>query len=149
MVRDGSRIQVMLRCDKHPDGVEVMNTIVIPEHDRIMLQRLEEELWIAETRFNRPYMETIMANDFFEFGRSGRTYVREEMLSSESNSIDAVIPLRNLNIRLITEDVAQVTYVSEVTYSGKLEVGNRSSIWSRKGEGWELRFHQGTAVPPD
>jgi hypothetical protein len=117
----------------------------ISEEDRSKLQKLEEELWIEETRFNRPYMEEVMASDFFEFGRSGRVHNRESCLSSESVPIDAVIPLQNLQIRLFTNNVAQVTYHSEVSYDGLVEKARRSSIWTRYGKDWKLRFHQGTA----
>jgi len=123
-----------------------MKTLLLSERDRALLQKLEEELWIADTRFDRPYMERIMAVDFFEFGRSGRTYNREDTLSISSKPIDAELPLPNLEIRLLTQEVAQVTYTSKVTYGAEVEVGNRSSIWSRTATGWELRFHQGTAV---
>ena len=118
--------------------------IDISETDFKELRRLEEELWIAETRFDRTYMEKIMAQDFFEFGRSGKIHSREATLAHEAGRIDAVIPLQNLSIRLLTEDVAQVTYDSEVVFDGGIEKGRRSSIWSRSGECWELRFHQGT-----
>ena len=115
------------------------------EVDRFNLQKLEEELWLSETRFNREYMESVMAEDFFEFGRSGRIHSREECLSHTTGTIDSVIPLQNLKIRFLTNDVAQVTYDSEVTYDKTVERGRRSSIWSRNGESWKLRFHQGTA----
>jgi len=117
----------------------------LTEIDRTKLQRLEEELWLAETRFDRDYMESVMASDFFEFGRSGRIHTREKCLSVTASTIDAAIPLKNLKIRLLTSDVAQVTYDSEVTYDSTVEKGRRSSIWSRNGESWLLRFHQGTA----
>lgn len=117
----------------------------ISDEDRIKLQKLEEDLWLEQTRFNRSYMEDVMASDFFEFGRSGRIHSRESCLSSARVPINATIPLKELNIRLLTSDVAQVTYTSEVTYDGVMEKGRRSSIWSRSGEGWKLRFHQGTA----
>ena len=108
------------------------------------LTRLEEELWIEETRFDRTYMEIIMTPDFIEFGRSGRTYTRDQVLSQERGPIDAVIPLQNFKIRFLTEDVAQVTYDSEATFEGITEKGRRSSIWTKSEGGWELRFHQGT-----
>ena len=108
------------------------------------LTRLEEELWIQQTRFDRVYMETVMAPDFIEFGRSGRTYNRTEVLSKKSEPIDAVIPLQNFSIRLLTKDVAQVTYDSEATFDDVTEKGRRSSIWTRLEESWQLRFHQGT-----
>ena len=120
-------------------------SIEVSEEDRSKLQKLEEELWVAETRFDRPYMEKIMASDFFEFGRSGRVHSRESCLSHEPVPIDAIIPLQNLQIRRLTQDVAQVTYDSEVAYDGVVEKGRRSSIWTRSGDSWKLRFHQGTA----
>lgn len=119
--------------------------IELSEIDRLNLQRKEEELWLAETRFDRAYMEQVMAKDFFEFGRSGRIHTREHCLSSVSSAIDAIIPLQNLKIRLLAEDVAQITYDSEVTYDKVVEKGRRSSIWTRYEGSWQLRFHQGTA----
>ena len=119
--------------------------MMISEEDRSKLQRFEEELWIEKTRFNRTYMDEVMAQDFFEIGRSGKVHSRESCLLHESAPIDAIIPLKNLRIRLLTDDVAQVIYDSEVTYDGVVEKGRRSSIWTRSGKDWKLRFHQGTA----
>ena len=42
--------------------------------DLQLLQCLEEELWREETRFDVSRMEEVIAEDFFEFGRSGRIY---------------------------------------------------------------------------
>ena len=41
------------------------------------LRGLEESLWRAETRFDRKYMDAVLAPDFAEFGRSGRRYDRD------------------------------------------------------------------------
>ncbi len=109
-----------------------------------LLQRLEEELWIKETRFNRKYMDTIFADDFSEIGRSGKIYSREQVLSINAASIDALIPLDDLKMRMLSDDTVQLTYNSHVTYGGKVEKARRSSIWTRAGKGWVLRFHQGT-----
>ena len=124
-------------------GKQIMS-IEITAKDRDKLQRLEEELWMEQTRFDRPYMEQIMAPDFFEIGRSGRVHSRDSCLAHEAVPIEAIIPLQNLRIRLLTPDVAQVTYDSAVTYDGVIEKGRRSSIWTKSGENWKLRFHQGT-----
>lgn len=67
-------------------------------------------------------------------------------MAAPTQAIEAKLPLRNFAIRLIDTNVAQVTYVSEVTDHGVVEVGNRSSIWSKTEGGWQLRFHQGTSV---
>ena len=109
--------------------------------DRQLLQRLEEELWREETRFDLSRMEEVIAEDFFEFGRSGRIYQRADTLSVPSTPIEAVIPLPDFDARLLAEGVAQVTYNSVVTYGENIEEARRSSIWTRSSGGWKLRFH--------
>lgn len=112
------------------------------------LRSLEESLWRPETRFDKALMEQVFAPDFFEFGRSGRTYSRDDLLfdPSDRRPILATLPLPEFHVRHLSEDVVQVTYVSEVVEDGTLFRGNRSSIWSRTSDGWQLRFHQGTPI---
>lgn len=117
----------------------------ISNEDFEKLKQLEESLWIAKTRFDNKYMDSILSPGFFEFGRSGKTYKREETLSTPFSEIHARLPLRDFKIHLITEDVALVTYISEVQYD-ELEVGNRSSLWLKTPDGWQLQFHQGTVA---
>lgn len=112
------------------------------------LARAEESLWRAKTRYDRDLMDRTFAPDFFEFGRSGRAYGREEMLFDHDPkaTIDAVLPLQEFEARAIAPNVALVTYVSEVAYGGQVERGRRSSLWTLGPQGWELRFHQGTPI---
>jgi len=110
------------------------------------LQALEESLWRAETRFDRNYLNKILAEDFFEFGRSGRIYSREENISVPPQQIEATLPLMNFRLHYLDAANVLVTYVSEVKY-GKVERANRSSIWTKTPKGWQIRFHQGTPVP--
>jgi hypothetical protein len=119
----------------------------LAETDCAALQALEEELWTEETRFDRQRMEEVIAEDFFEFGRSGRFYRREDTLAVAREPIHCVLPLPNFQVRLLAPNVAQVTYNSAVTYDGVVYHGRRSSIWTRRGESWVLRFHQGTPIP--
>jgi hypothetical protein len=110
------------------------------------ITQLEESLWRAETRFNRALMRETFADDFLEFGSSGRVYNLDDMLVDVdcSATINAAIPLPEFKARYLTDDVVQVIYVSEVVHGDRKEVGNRSSIWSRVDGKWRLRFHQGT-----
>ena len=110
------------------------------------LELLEEGLWRAEMRFDRRRMDDILAPDFFEFGGSGRVYRREDTLEVPTQPIIAKLPLMDFKARLLDSNVAQVTYVSAVAYEGVEELAHRSSIWSRTEHGWQLRFHQGTAI---
>ena len=115
--------------------------------DRRELQVLEEGLWRAETRFDSEWMGGILAPGFFEFGRSGRVYSREDTLGMAARPIDAKLPLADFDVRLLSPDIAQVTYTSVETYEGREQVAHRSSVWSRTEDGWQLLFHQATPVP--
>jgi hypothetical protein len=116
--------------------------------DRSELTLLEESMWREDTRFDMTFMERHLAQDFFEFGRSGRTYTRAQSLAVPRQATNAVLPLPNLSIRMLNQDTAHLTYFSAVTYGGVVEHGRRSSIWSRTADGWVMRFHQGTPYHP-
>jgi hypothetical protein len=119
---------------------------IISGDDYEQLRELEESLWRADRRFDRDYMDATLAPDFFEFGRSGRVYKRDETLNSEQEPIHARLPLPQFAVHLITKDVGLITYISEATYGDEIERANRSSLWSRYATGWRLRFHQGTPI---
>jgi hypothetical protein len=116
----------------------------LSEEDCSALTRLEEAMWREEMRFDKAFMERALAPDFFEFGRSGRTYTRQQILDFPREPIDAQLPLEDFRVSLLDANTAQVTYNSKVRNQGVVEFGRRSSIWSRSGDTWVLRFHQGT-----
>ncbi len=117
----------------------------ISQEDYNKLRQLEESLWRSETRFNREYMDRILAPDFFEFGRSGRIYQRADTLAAPFAEIKAKLPLDDFAVYLIDMNVALVTYTSRVT-DDQVQVANRSSIWCKTANGWQIKFHQGTPV---
>ena len=116
----------------------------LSERDHSTLVCLEENMWREATRFDPAFMQKALAVDFFEYGRSGKTYTRAQILAAPRQAIDAVIPLPNLTARLLDANTAQLTYDSAATFDGVVEYAHRSSIWSRTAHGWEMRFHQGT-----
>ncbi|MDE2992021.1 MAG: nuclear transport factor 2 family protein [Chloroflexota bacterium] len=121
----------------------------LSDQEKRDLELLEEGLWRADVRFDRKRMDRILAPDFFEFGRSGRIYRRAATLAIPAQPIVARLPLIDFRARLLDANLAQVTYVSTVTYQGVDERSTRSSLWSRTANGWQLRFHQGTAMAAD
>jgi hypothetical protein len=120
---------------------------MLSQEDLSQLQELEENLWRSETRFDPSFMEQVLAPDFFEFGRSGRTYRRDAILNMPCSPIHAALPLKDFAAHVIDAHVVLVTYRSEVTYGDVVEQGRRSSLWSKSAQGWKLRFHQGTPIP--
>jgi hypothetical protein len=114
---------------------------VVPADTEHRLIELERALWRAETRFDADFMERTLAHDFSEFGRSGRVYERADTLAAPAAPINA--NLRDFRCSLLADDVALLTYVSEVRH-GTLDLANRASVWVRRDGRWQLRFHQGT-----
>jgi hypothetical protein len=114
--------------------------------DQHQLTSLEHAMWQESTRFDLSFQEARFAADFVEFGRSGRTYTRAQIIRTDRSPINAT--LRNFEIRALDRATVLVTYDSEAVYNGEIEYAHRSSIWSRGNAGWQLRFHQGTPFEP-
>ena len=119
--------------------------MTLTSKDVDLLKKFEESLWKRESRFDNDYMRSILAEDFFEFGQSGKIYNLEISLSAPDQEINANLPLKDFAVHQITKDVVLITYISEVRYDD-LEVANRSSLWLKTDDGWKLKFHQGTPV---
>lgn len=110
--------------------------------EALTLQAMEEAMWRRETRFDRRYMDAVLADNFSEVGRSGRTYSREETLDLQPVDIDIELPLTDFTAVAICEDVALVRYTSVPSRAAR-GATHRSSVWVNDGR-WRLRFHQAT-----
>lgn len=111
------------------------------------LQQLETELHRLETRRDRSRLEELLHPDFEEFGRSGRTFSREEVLAEFSDVTEyPSVVAKNFKVEAIGKNAALLTYTSaHAGRSGNLHRYTlRSSLWMRGDRGWQMRFHQGT-----
>lgn len=79
---------------------------------------------------------SLIADDFLEFGRSGRVWTRDSIRELLEGPQAAPVRIDRFEVVELAEGLAIVTYRTEAT--------NRSSIWVRRDDGWRLRFHQGT-----
>ena len=104
-------------------------------------------MWSEEKRFDLPFQEARFAADFMEFGRSGRTYTRAQIICTDCSPIDA--KLKNLIVHELDSAAALLTYESEAKFGNEVEHALRSSVWVRTGSGWKMRFHQGTPCQPN
>ena len=125
-----------------------MMELSLSQADREILESLEQELWRAETLLNKPRMGEIIAEDFFEFGKTGKRFERRDLLAATFQPTDNVPPKPDFHVRLLSETIAQITYDSSSTQNGIVEHARRCSIWSRTDTGWVLRYHQGTPFQP-
>ena len=113
------------------------------------LKRLEENLLQPEVRRSPEQMAAFLADDFVEFGRSGRIYGKAEILETAAQPFAGQLSLLELAAKALAPSVALVTYRSILRdANGSERHALRSSIWTRTEKGWRLVFHQGTPTAP-
>jgi hypothetical protein len=115
----------------------------------LQLRRAEESLLDPAVRSDRTMVAELLADDFIEFGSSGRIFSRDQVLDLLAGEAPAPIHVTDFECALLAEDVALVTYrTSRTDALGGIQISSlRSSIWTKKPGGWRLRFHQGTRTP--
>jgi hypothetical protein len=106
----------------------------------------ENALLDPAVRRDRRKVLALLAEEFVEFGSSGRVWSRNEIVDHMESEDFSPVAIEDFACREIAADVMLVTYRSVGTNQepGEPSIALRSSIWVRKSEGWLLRFHQGT-----
>ncbi|WP_017299147.1 DUF4440 domain-containing protein [Nodosilinea nodulosa] len=116
-----------------------------------ILRELECELHQPQCRGDRDRLGQLLAADFREFGRSGASYTRDDMLASLPLETAAPqIHAQDFAVQELADSVVLLTYRSaHRSPSGELyRHTNRSSIWRLDSTGWRMVFHQGTPTDP-
>lgn len=115
------------------------------------LQALEVQLHQPEVRGDAARLEALLHDDFHEFGRSGASYSKSDIVAQLLAAAQhAHVVADNFLVRSLAVDVALLTYRSaHALPDGTLHRHTlRSSIWQRCDGGWQMSFHQGTATEP-
>ena len=116
------------------------------------LRKLEEHLLTPEVRASRQATDTLLADDFVEFGSSGTVYDKASILAAlQEESAEGVQIERRTSawkVRPLSADTALLTYRIErrEARDGPWLASLRCSIWHRTGTQWRMIFHQGTAT---
>lgn len=111
------------------------------------LRVLEESLLDSAVRHDANRLRELLAEDFLEFGSSGRVWTRKgiiDLLDTETNFFPPEI--EEFQCSLLSDHVALVTYrtVRNDTQTVERLASLRSSIWVFQDGDWRMRFHQGT-----
>ena len=116
---------------------------------RVLLQ-LEEGLLQHSTRKDRPRVESLLTEEFLEFGSSGRVFTKAEILDSLQTESELQLSLNDFTCVELAQGVALVTYRANRMQLGVAAVESlRSSIWVLRSDRWQMLFHQGTKALPD
>ncbi len=106
------------------------------------LEILERELHNASVR-KGSRAKDLLADDFVEFGRSGRSYNKVQILEALASESADLVTSSEYKLNMLSPTVALLTYKSQRN-SNPETCTLRSSIWRQQGETWQLVFHQGT-----
>ena len=116
-----------------------------------LLLHLERKLMDPVFRKNREQVSALLAEDFREFGSSGRVWSRAAILDLLANEEAYTAPVvEDFAMQRISPETALVTYrtLRADAASDAPQVTLRSSLWVLRGNRWQVLFHQGAKVPP-
>jgi len=104
------------------------------------IKQLEEKLLTPEVRSSKTELKKLLADEFFEFGSSGRVLYKDEDFEGGIGIIK--VTLSDFDIHPLSENIVLATYrtFNEQTNQHAL----RSSIWKQNEGVWKMVFHQGT-----
>src|SRR5690348_2200111 len=107
---------------------------------------LETSLHKTHVRNCADAVSALLADDFIEFGSSGRVWDKSSIIASmQREKLDQQITVEDFAARELAPDVVLVTYASQNVAGKQLRFPTlRSSIWRRFDGKWQMIFHQGT-----
>jgi hypothetical protein len=114
-----------------------------------LLRRLEDQLLQPDTRRSADQLDHLLADEFVEFGSSGRVFDKVtiiEWLNEEPPALSVQRSISDFSAKWLTPEIALVTY-RLVVRRGDVEAeahSLRSSIWKAINGRWQMIFHQGT-----
>jgi hypothetical protein len=115
------------------------------------IRSLEERLLDRRVRSNPDLAGELLAEEFLEFGSSGRTWTKQEILDALREERAIRFTISDFQVRLISPEAVLATYrVLAEPESHELSRSSlRSSLWVRRAGRWQLVFHQGTLSKPE
>jgi hypothetical protein len=110
------------------------------------LRACEEALIDPAVRRDCARVSAMLAEDFVEFGSSGRLWSRHQILHLLSTEKFEPPAIEDFRCRAIADGVVLACYttVRINAATGRRSAVLRSSLWTHVSGVWLLRFHQGT-----
>jgi hypothetical protein len=106
-----------------------------------------EEILLHANAENIGEAMNLIADDFREFGSSGRVHTKSDVVEYLKQPRDAPWQIEDFEVQNLAPAVALVTYrIVETRPGGETKISMRSSLWQQRDEKWQLVFHQGTRV---
>ena len=116
---------------------------VAADSDADVRAAVKGELLLLEPRIraDRDAVLDLLHEDFVEFGSSGRTRHRSDVVEGLEKNPGDDVEARDIRAAHLGPGAVLLTYAVDVPGRG---ASVRSSVWRRDGQSWRLFFHQGT-----
>ncbi|AHF06213.1 DUF4440 domain-containing protein [Desulfitobacterium metallireducens] len=110
------------------------------------LHQLEERLLRPEIRSSKEELMILLADDFVEFGSSGRIFYKQQITEALTHSLTEHMKLMDFQVKILASDVVLTTFRVVKPNEPREAMRNslRSSIWKFFDDRWQMVFHQGT-----
>ncbi|MBX9620848.1 MAG: DUF4440 domain-containing protein [Alphaproteobacteria bacterium] len=110
------------------------------ERVRNKIYKLELSLLNSDTRRSPNNLGNLLADEFIEFGSSGKIYHKNDILKWLPLESPRQFVVEDFSALILVEDVVLATYKLTSEAASSL----RSSLWKFNGNEWKMVFHQGT-----
>jgi hypothetical protein len=140
--------------NKNFEGFEVSKVRVDMEFESSLkeqIYQLEDRLLQPEVRRSKEDIETLLADDFVEFGSSGRIFDKLQVVEGLPQSPIVPMIIEDFHVKVLSSDVVLATYrvVKKNEQREVMRNSLRSSIWKFIDGRWQMFFHQGTRIHGD
>jgi glyoxylase I family protein len=110
------------------------------------LRELELKVMTAAGERRADDIRDLVADDFFEIGRSGTTYTKAEVLAAIEVAPLRKFTLEDFKIVAGGDGWALVSYRAGERTAYSSTTSLRSTLWVERGGKWQVAFHQGTPI---
>jgi len=115
------------------------------------IEDLEVSLLKPEVRRSAKRIRELLSDDFVEFGMFGKIYSKQDFVELLPNSKEEKFErykASGFKAREIAADTVLLTYKASIEFLKTKEkiLTLRSSIWQKRGDIWQMIFHQGTVI---
>lgn len=109
---------------------------------------LETLLLQPEVRSSRAKLDTLLTDDFMEFGSSGLVYHKSDTLQNLTTATNKVVyEMSDFEAKELSENFVLTTFKTKRIINDTDVVNSlRSSLWKKTGDAWQMFFHQGTPI---
>ena len=112
-------------------------------HNQILA--LETSLLTPQVRASFEELNSLLCDDFLEFGSAGEIWDKESILRLLEKEMGVTFSMSSFTTREIAPEVVLATFrVVRLSDGQEPTASLRSSIWVLKEGAWLMTFHQGT-----